>query len=264
MGGIALVSGATGGIGAAFCRRLAAQGHRLCITGRSHEALERLRQEIESTYAVDVTTFAADLTVRAELEALANAIGEMDVAVLVNNAGLVAPGPFAQVPLARHLALVDVHVMAAMRCCRAALPGMIARGRGTIINVSSLGGFTPDAADVVYGATKRFLIHFTESMAAATAGTGVRVQALCPGLTRTNIHAALGTEMFVPPMFWMDPDAVVGASFDALAGGRVICVPGRLNRVMRRLLPYPRVVRRVMAAGSAIARRRGWNRPARG
>jgi short-subunit dehydrogenase len=255
----AFVSGATGGIGAEFCRAFAADGYNLLITGRQQPALDALKADIERGGRVIVDTHAADLTVRADVEALAERLAQRDdIDVLINNAGMVAPGPFASIPLATQLGMIDVHVLATVRFCRAVLPSMTARRRGVIINVSSLGGLTPDAGDVAYSATKQFVVHFSRSIAAAASYAGVRVQALCPGFTLTKIHDPLGTRMFIPPMLWMSARDVVEESRKALASTEVLCVPGRINRMLVRLLPYPSLFRRALGWAGAVDRRRGW------
>jgi short-subunit dehydrogenase len=216
------------------------------MTGRHVESLDARRKEIDAAGRADVEMLAADLTVRADVERLAaDLAGRDDLEILVNNAGMVAPGPFAAIPIATQLAMIDVHATSTVRLCRAVLPGMMQRRRGIVINVSSMGGLTPDAADVTYSASKRFVIHFSRALAAAVAGSGVEIQALCPGFTRTKMHDALGTLAIVPSTLWMDPPEVVDESLAAIGAG-VVCIPGRRNRLLARLLRYPALMRLAM------------------
>jgi short-subunit dehydrogenase len=257
----AFVSGATGGIGAEFCRAYAARGYNLIVTGRQQAALDALKAALEGAHRIEIETHAADLTDRHQVEALAERLASIEpLDVLINNAGMIAPGPFTAYPLATHLGMVELHVSATTRFCRAALPGMLQRRRGNIINVSSLGGLVPEPSDVLYSATKQFIVHFSRSIAAAAGPAGVRVQALCPGFTRTKIHDAVGTTAFIPPMLWMSPRDVVAESLQSLGSPRVVCIPGRLNRVFARLLPHPSLLRRAIGLAASIDKRRGWGR----
>ncbi len=174
--------------------------------------------------------------------------GDKRLELLVNNAGFGTTGPFATLDPDREEAEIRLNVIALVRLTRAALPGMIARGRGAIINVSSLAAFVPGPYDAAYGATKAFVNSFTEALHEEIRDTGVRVQALCPGFTHTEFQQRAGIDVSrLPAWVWMTPEAVVDASLSALQRGQVVCVPGLVNRLLAMLIGATprRLVRRV-------------------
>jgi len=241
---MAAITGASSGIGAAFARRLAAQGYALVLVARREERLTALAEELRQRYAIPVETLSADLTVAADVERVAGRLAELPALdLLVNNAGFGVEGRFAQADLDPQLAMIRLHVLASVRLTHAALPGMIERGHGGIINVASLAGFMALPGAAQYCATKGYLITFSRALALELRGTGVRVQALCPGLTHTEFHAGQrgGTTAQMPEFMWMSAAAVVAASLRDLAAGRVICVPGWGNRVLKFLGSSPLV-----------------------
>jgi short-subunit dehydrogenase len=251
---LAVVTGATSGIGAAFARELAARGYDLLLTGRRREVIEGAAGGIRARAGVEVEVLIADFADPAGLapveERLRSAAG---LTMLVNCAGYGSLSPFLDRGVESHVAMVRVHVEALVRLCSAALPRIIESGGGAIVNVASLAAFMPSPASAMYSATKAFVVSFSESLAMDAAGRGVRVQALCPGLTRTDFHARLGLEQSRSRglVRWMSADAVVAASLAALERGTVVCVPGFTNRLLvalARLTP-----RRLYAALAARA-----------
>ena len=243
---IALITGGTSGIGAAFADRLAQQGLHLILTGRRREKIEALAAEFAGRHSVQVQVVIADLARDDDLAALAELISPLaGLEVLVNNAGFGTRGAFREQPSAPHEAMLKVHALATMRLTHAALPAMLANHRGSIINVSSLAAFFPLPQHATYSATKAFVRYFSESLSLELRGTGVRVQALCPGFTRTDFHTRIGMDADQVyrdrgPLRTMSPQQVVDASLRCLQRGQVICVPGFRNRiasVLPRLLP---------------------------
>ena len=235
--GRALITGASSGIGEAFARRLAAEGFDLTLVARREEKLRALAGELSATYAVRADVLAADLARDEEIARLAAAIeARPDLTLLINNAGFGTRGDFAEVALERHLEMIRVHDVATVALTRAALPGLIARGGGAIINVSSIASFFPSGGGVIYTATKAFLNNFSEALAAEVSGTGVRVQALCPGFTYSEFHDTTEYKGFdrktIPDALWMTAEAVVDESLAALSGDKVIVVPGRAYQGM--------------------------------
>lgn len=225
----AIVTGAAGGLGAAFARAFAAQGKRLLLVDVRREPLHDIASMLASEGA-DVEPLVADLTAREDIERVARAI-EMraDREVIVNNAGYGQRGMLAEASAEGQLAQIDVMICAMVRLCRAALPAFVARGSGAVINVSSVGAFNPGTEWAIYGAAKRFVLHYTQSLAKELRGTGVRAQALCPGWTHTGFHDASGSpdlKAIVPDTMWMTPDEVARASIDALRTDRCIVIPG--------------------------------------
>jgi short-subunit dehydrogenase len=191
---------------------------------------------VQRNFNVTARVFPADLSDLTQVKRVERLIAEIaDLEILINNAGFGVPGKFAELEAERNAEMIQVHILATVRLCRAALPGMIARGRGSIINVSSIAAFMASPGNTTYSATKAYLNVFSESLQDELKGTGVRVQALCPGLTRTEFHYHPGYEDYkstIPEFFWMRAEDVVGESLDALKKGRVICIPGLKNRLI--------------------------------
>ena len=182
----ALVTGASSGIGAAYARRLAAEGCDVTLVARREPELTILAADLGQRFKVQAHVVVADLATPEGVDLAINRLADVPVDWLVNNAGFGAPGVFDQVPLQRSLAMIQLHLLATTRLSHAVLPGMIGRGRGRIVNVSSIGAFLPRPGDATYCATKAYLVTFSRALHGELAGTGEQVQALCPGFTRTN------------------------------------------------------------------------------
>jgi hypothetical protein len=248
--GWALVTGASSGIGAAFARALALRGQRLILVARRAERLASLARELggeERATAIPLDLAASDAGARLE-----KAVGERGLAVdlLVNNAGVGDTGRFHDRPLDRALEMVDLNTRAMVELTRRFLPAMLDRRRGAIINVVSTSAFQPVPFLTVYAASKAFALSFTEGLAVELEGTGVRVQALCPGLTATEFQERAHTDKVrFNRTSAMTPEAVVTASLRGLDRGRIVVVAGLRNRMAVAAQAFvPRaVVRRVAA-----------------
>ncbi|WP_344323471.1 SDR family oxidoreductase [Streptomyces macrosporus] len=253
--GTAVVTGASSGIGAVYARGLAEHGRRLVLVARRAGRLEDLAARLRAETPAAVETLTADLGREEDLARVAERVAAPDVDLLVNNAGINGYGPFARTEpelLARVLA---VNVVALTTLTRAAVPGMLERGRGAVVNVASLlafaGSLPPDPLPhrAVYGGTKGYVVTFTRTLAAELAGTPVTVQVLCPGLTATEFHLTRGAESVpgheerVHDEGGMPAEDVVAASLAALRSGEVVCVPG---------LTEPEALDRLRAAELAI------------
>ena len=255
----ALVTGASSGIGAAFARRLARDGRELILVARTLDRLEELATELRERDGHTVTVVAADLTKPAELHKVEEQVAsDTALDLLVNNAGFGTIGRFATLDPDREEEEVRLNVIALQRLTRAALPGMVERKRGGIINVSSMAGLQPGPCNATYSATKAFVNSFTEALHEELRGTGVQVQALCPGFTRTEFQQRAGIDTSDLPAFaWMSAEAVVDASLAGLGRGDVVLVPGFGNRVLAAVAgsaPRPLVRRILGIAGNRIAK----------
>jgi short-subunit dehydrogenase len=226
----ALVTGATAGLGAAFTRRLAREGHDLVIVARAADRLAAAGRRLAADHGVAVEALPADLTTDQGCAEVSARLADRDrpVDVLVNNAGMGLSGGFVNRPVEESIRLTQLNVLAVLRLTHAALRPMVDRGRGDIVNVSSVAGFTPGTRDSTYAASKAWVTSFSESLYAQTGGTGVRVLALCPGFVHTEFHERAGLNMSaLPDWLWTDADDVVAAGLRALRRGKAICVPGR-------------------------------------
>jgi short-subunit dehydrogenase len=228
---VALVTGASSGIGAAFARRLASDGCALILVARRHDMLRQLARELGGA-----ETLAADLTREEDLARVeARILAEPELDLLVNNAGFGTSGRFWETPLDGQERMHRLHVMATLRLTRAALAAMVPRHRGSVINVSSVAGFGQSPGNVSYSATKAWMTSFTEGLDLELRGAGspVRVQALCPGFTVTGFHDTMGmSRERIPAWLWMRAEDVVDASLRALQRGQPLVVPGTIYKIV--------------------------------
>lgn len=238
---MAVVTGASAGLGKVFAQRLAASGHDLLLVARDAVRLRALSDELSLQYGIEAEPMAADLGRDEGMRSVAERVAGLSrLTMLVNNAGFGTKGKLANRPVAEQATMLELHVMAPMLLTRAALPGMLARGRGTVINVSSVASFAYSAGNVNYCSTKAYLRVFSQGLALELAGSGVRVQALCPGFTHTEFHDRGGMDMSsTPSWLWLSAERVVDESLaEASRGGRVVFIPGRRYRFIVFLLRY--------------------------
>ena len=254
---VALVTGASSGIGRVFALKLAELGYDVILVARRRERLESLAAEITAAYGVEAAVVAADLSTEAGIQRVEQVLAATDtLALLVNNAGFGLNGPFAESAIDSHLQMVQVHVEAVVRLTRTALPALLARRRGAIINVSSLMAFYPMYGSTTYSATKCYLRAFTEALYQELQGTGVRAQVLCPGFVETELQDVAEIDRpALPQCFWMSPNTVVARSLRDLANDRAVSVPGLGYRGLAALSSFiPRPL--LYAAGSLLGRSR--------
>ncbi|MEZ5117586.1 MAG: SDR family oxidoreductase [Candidatus Nanopelagicales bacterium] len=254
----ALITGPTSGIGRAFARALASDGHDLVLVARDRARLGELADELRHAYRVDVESLPADLAdpgQRAAVEQRVAADGPTPVEILVNNAGFGLKKPFAATSLEDEQRLLDVLVTAPMRLTHLALPGMLARGSGLVLNVSSVAAWTTGGT---YSAAKSYVLVFSEGLNHELAGTGVHVTAVCPGFVHTEFHQRAEMNMSsVPEWLWLTPDQVVEQALRDARKGRPVSVPGGQYKALSTLARYaPRpLVRRASAARPSGPRR---------
>lgn len=231
---IAMVTGASAGIGKAFAEALAARGDDLVLIARDTARLEGLAKELDERFGATTEVLTADLSAAPDVARAEARLMDRDrpVELLVNNAGFGTVGTFHELPVAREIQEIGLNVVAVARLTHAALPAMVAAGRGGVINVASIAAYQPTPANATYGATKAFVSSLSQAVHEELAGTGVNVMVLCPGFTRTEFQARAGIDSSdVPGFLWQSAEEVVTEALKAFDRGKAVCVPGALNQV---------------------------------
>lgn len=235
---LCLVTGASAGIGEAFARLYARQGHDLVLTARRAQRLEKLAVELRELYDTDVQVVPADLAAPGAVDRIIAAIEARgrDVDVLINNAGYGLPGAYAETTWSDQQAFLQVLLTAVCEMTHKLLPGMLSRGYGRVINVASLAGLVPGMpGHTLYGPTKAFLVRFSQGLNLETQGTGVHVTALCPGFTWSEFHDVNNTREEtgqIPKWMWLDADTVAELGYTAVEKGQAVRVTGDPNKVI--------------------------------
>jgi uncharacterized protein len=232
---VAVVTGASSGIGEAIAVELAHRGYQLVLVARRTDRLQALADDL----SIKAHVLPADLSSRADRAALPGRVAALGVAtdILINNAGLARRAPVAKSDPEEQLNLVEVDVAAVVDLCSRFLPGMVERGCGAVLNVSSLAGFYPLPGHAAYGAAKAFVLSYTESLRSELLGSGVVASALCPGPVDTGFDDVAGFDAgeraaTLPSFMWKSADQVARAAIDGLDAGKCRVVPGRANRLV--------------------------------
>ncbi len=239
----ALVTGSTAGIGRAYARRLAAEGHDMVLVARDAERLEQLADSLRQRHRVTVEVLPADLADAEQLAAVEKRLDDRGnpVDLLVNNAGFGTSGTFWELEPEELTTQVALNVTAVLRLTRAVVPGMRERGRGEVLNVSSVAAFFSSSGST-YAATKAYVLTFSRGLAMSLAPAGVRIAAVCPGFTRTEFHQRAGLDMRgLPKSMWLTTDRVVHESLADLRSGKAVSVPGLRYKALvgaGRLVPF--------------------------
>jgi uncharacterized protein len=244
----AVVTGASSGIGEAIAVELARRGHQLVLVARRTDRLNALAESLSPAAHV----LPADLSNRDDRAALADRIAALGLTpdILINNAGLTQRAPVAKSIPEQQLNVIEVDVAAVVDLCSRFLPGMVERGRGAVLNVSSLAGFYPLPGHAAYGAAKAFVLSYTESLRGELRGTGVVASALCPGPVDTGFDVVAGFSAgeraaTLPSFMWKSADEVARAAIDGLDAGKCRVVPGRANQLVAaccRFAPHERLM----------------------
>ena len=243
MSKIALITGASGGIGLEFARKFAENNFNLILVARSQDKLEALAEELRNKHSVEVQVLPKDLTDPTAPQAIYDQLKSegSEIDVLVNNAGYATYGKFHELDMAREMNMIQLNVMALAHLTRLFLPDMIARKNGKIMNVASTAAFMPGPLMATYYATKAFVLHFSEAIANELQGTGVSVTALCPGPTESGFQQRANMEdSKLVQGGLMSSRTVVDAGYDAMMRGDAVLVPGLKNQIQiftPRLLP---------------------------
>ncbi|WP_319454394.1 MULTISPECIES: SDR family oxidoreductase [unclassified Mycobacterium] len=232
--GVVLVTGASSGIGEELVREFARRGRDVVLVARSADKLTALAAALGTVAHV----LPGDLSKPAERAGLPDRVAELGlvVDVLVNNAGLSTLGPVAESDPVAELNLVEVDVSAVVDLCSRFVPGMVARGRGAVLNVGSVGAFGPLPGQAAYGAAKAFVLSYTHALRQDLRGTGVTASTVCPGPVKTGFGELAGfsdeeAEAALPKPMWVAADEVARIAVDGLAAGKAVIVPGMFNRV---------------------------------
>ena len=237
-GKTALITGASSGIGKAFAELLAQKGYAVVLTARRGDRLEALAAELREKYQVATHAIVADLAQPNASAQIASELASRKLAIdlLVNNAGYGVPGSYVSVPWLDHERFMQVMVTAVLDLTYRLLPGMIDRGWGCIINIASVAGMVPaPAGHTLYGASKAFLIRFSEALQAENGPKGVNATAACPGFTFSEFHDVTGTRDRMdkmPGFLWLKADDVAREGYDAVMKGRSVVVNGRIYQFL--------------------------------
>jgi short-subunit dehydrogenase len=236
----ACITGATSGIGAAFAEKFAQLGYNLVVTGRRKEKIEAEAERIRQNYRVSVEVILAELSEEEGIKRVTDSMKRREIEILVNNAGFGANSLYQVSDLSVMEQLAKVNVLAPMELIHAVLPGMVERGSGTVINISSESVYMIVPKNAVYSGAKSFLKSFTEGLHLDLMGTGVRVMAVCPGLTHTDFHEKMGMvkarQIDRGQIKWMSPGEVVETALRDLEKGKVICIPGTHTKLLTHIL----------------------------
>jgi short-subunit dehydrogenase len=226
---LALVTGASAGIGRAYAERLASDGYDLIVVARRAERLDEVKRQLESSHRVSVQPLVADLSTESGRRALDAVATRPRLEFVVDCAALAYYGAFLQLPRAEAAELVNLNILAPVQMIHASLPGMVERGKGTVVSFASLLAYSAASENpqlpkrAVYAASKAFLLTFFQLLAVELRGSGVKVQIVCPGIVKTEFHTRQNMDMSARPR--LEPEEVVNASMIGLGRGEVVCIP---------------------------------------
>ena len=234
--GSALITGSSSGIGAEFARQLAQQGFDLILVARRKGKLDALGKTLQEKFSINVDVLVADLSKISDNEQVISRINEIEnLDILINNAGFGIYDSFLKIERMKHVEMINVHFTSPVLLSHATIPGMAKRKRGVIINLSSIFAITKDSSLLMYTATKSAVAIFSELLKVKVKGTGIYIQALCPGFTYSEFHDTDTMSGFqrswYQPEQWMKAIDVVSLSLDAVKSKSVIFIPGEMNRV---------------------------------
>jgi short-subunit dehydrogenase len=231
---IALITGASSGIGLEIARQLAARHHDLVLTARSADKLQKLADELTQRHGIRVHVLVEDLLDPAAPARIRDHIADVGISldILVNNAGFGLAGPFIGLPIERQMGILQVNVMALTNLTGLLLPGLLARPDARILNVASTAGFMPLPHLAVYAASKAYVISFSEALSAELAGTSVSVTSLCPGATATNFANAAGMNKKRFFRWAASAESVARQGLEAMFAGRRRVITGLGNRMV--------------------------------
>ncbi len=231
----AIITGATSGIGAAYAKALAQKGWNLIITGRRENRLKTIKKDLSDLYPIHIQTVKADLLNPDDINHFLQVIDQTDhIELLINSAGFGFNRNFFENEYDIQLSMMQIHINATTKIVHHVVPHMIKNGKGNIINIASLSAFLPAPLSYCYNASKAFLVTFSECLYLDLSSKNIKVQVLCPGLTKTEFHSKQGIHNidnnFINRLMWLSADQVVNKSLNALRNGKIIVIPGFVNR----------------------------------
>nr|WP_319398311.1 SDR family NAD(P)-dependent oxidoreductase [uncultured Carboxylicivirga sp.] len=237
---LAIITGASSGLGLAFAFELAKQGYNLLLTGRRKERLQKIKERLVDIYHIDVKLTISDFTDSADLNRLVQQISQLpSVHILINNAGMGCRRNFYDDPYQNQEKMLKIHITAASKLRHTVVPIMKRQRCGSIINVASLSAFMPASLSYFYSSSKAFLVSLSECMFMDLKPYNIHVQALCPGFVKTEFHQRQGIKEQIgwveQQMLWMNKERVVKLSLKHLTSGQPICIPGFINQLLYRI-----------------------------
>jgi short-subunit dehydrogenase len=228
--GLAVITGASSGIGAVYADRLAAQGYQLLLVARRADRLKDLAADVEAKHGATVTTLVADLELSEDLARLASRIGEENVTMLVNNAGAGGLGPTAKAQAEQLEQVIRLNITAVTRLSHAALAKFRERGTGTLVNISSIMAHSPSGGGAVYTGSKAYVLNFTRSLQAEYANSAIRIQVVMPGPTQTEFFSSQGmSEGVFPADSYLTAEQLVDAALAGLAAREAVTIPSIID-----------------------------------
>lgn len=239
----ALITGGASGLGYEFAVLLAKDSYHLLLIDIDSDKLSETKKELESNYPTQVTTFTKDLSIQNIAEEIVEELKETPIDVLINNAGFGLFGTFAETDWHREAAMLNLHIMTTTHLTKLLLKGMVARGSGKILNMSSLAAFQPGPLMAIYYASKAYILSFSEAIANELKGTGVTVTVLCPGQTKTSFQEVVSQKTSENKISFniASPKDVAAYGYKAMNKGKVVVVPGTINKILSKI---PRVMPR--------------------
>ncbi len=248
----ALITGGASGLGYEFAVLLAKDAYRLILIDINSDKLKETKKELEDNYPTQVTTITKDMSKQNSSSELFEEIKETPIDVLINNAGFGLYGHFHETNWEREASMLNLHIMATTHLTKLILKGMVERGQGKILNMSSLAAFQPGPLMSIYYASKAYILSFSEAIANELKGTGVTVTVLCPGQTKTSFQEVVSQEASENKIGFniASPDEVAKYGYKAMLKGKSVAIPGTFNKFLSFL---PRIMPRNIA--TAIVRK---------
>lgn len=242
----AIITGASAGLGLSFAKLLATKGYNLVLCARRKNLLEEIAKNLTAQNKIKVTVIEADLSLKETPKKIFEHLNSQNITIdfLINNAGYSLPKTFSHDNWESIYGFLNVMMTSVTELCHLALPQMKAQNYGRIINVASIAAYTPEGKGSLYTPVKAYVLSLSKALAREYEGSNINITALCPGLTYTEFHDVLGNRYKMnklPKFLWMEADPVVKEGYEAVMGGKTVCINGLVNKVICTLctiIPY--------------------------